>query len=178
MKIFALFLSIALYFLPLALTLSSSSFSSNHLLLPSQLSSSNATILDTDKNPIKVGVKYYVLSAKRGKRGGLTLSKVVSRVVCTQDIIQETNELNNGLAVEFFPAYPNKTGELILSNNPINVKFHFSSNEISPNCTNFTVWKLDEKYRYVVGRGILGDLKNIENWFRIFPRRYGNGYIL
>ncbi|XP_060218199.1 miraculin-like isoform X1 [Lycium barbarum] len=170
MKSLVLFLSIAL-FLPLAL---SSTFSSD-LLLPSE-DSSNAypSVLDTDGNPLKVGVKYFVLPSLSGMGGGLILSRVVDKnvKVCPQDIVQDPNELHRGRPVEFFPAYPDKTGELILRNNPINVKF-FSPSETS-RCANFTVWKMDKKYKYVVGRGKLGILNNIRNWFRIVP--YGKDY--
>ncbi|XP_059312280.1 kunitz trypsin inhibitor 5-like [Lycium ferocissimum] len=170
MKSLVLFLSIAL-FLPLAL---SSTFSSD-LLLPSE-DSSNAypSVLDTDGNPLNVGVKYFVLPSLRGMGGGLILSRVVDKnvKVCPQDIVQDPNELHRGRPVEFFPAYPDKTGKLILRNNPINVKFYSPSN--TSRCANFTVWKMDKKYKYVVGRGKLGVLNNIRNWFRIVP--YGKDY--
>lgn len=166
MKSLLVFLSIAL-FVPLAL---SSTFSSD-LLLPSQLSIGNSypSVLDVDGNPLKVGAKYYVLPSLRGSGGGLTLSRVVDKnvKVCPQDIVQVPKELNPGLPVEFFPAYP---GELIKVNNPINVKF---ITEMS-SCVNFTVWKMDKKYKYVVSRGTLGALNRIRNWFRIVP--YGKDY--
>ncbi|KAF3652636.1 alpha/beta fold family protein [Capsicum annuum] len=166
-----LFLSIAL-FLPLAL---SSTFSSDLLLPSEQYSSSNAypSILDTDGNPIRAGVKYFVLPSIRGMGGGLSVSRVVDKSlkVCPQDVVQIPNEVSHGHPVEFFPAYPGKTGQVILVNNPINVKFN--SSETSP-CANFTVWKMDKKYKYVVARGTLGALNKIRNWFRIVP--YGKHY--
>lgn len=171
MKSLVLFLSIAL-FLPLAL---SSTFSSD-LLLPSELSTSNPypPILDTDGNPLKAGSKYFVIPSIRGMGGGLILTRVVDKSlkVCPQDVVQVPNEVNRGRPVEFFPAYPEKTGELILTNNPINIKF-YSPSETS-RCANFTVWKMDKKYKYVVGRGTLGALNKIRNWFRIVP--YGKDY--
>ncbi|OIT32734.1 PREDICTED: kunitz trypsin inhibitor 2-like [Nicotiana attenuata] len=170
MKNLILCLSIVL-FLPLAF---SSNFSSN-LLLPSEVSSASyPSVLDTDGNPLKVGLKYFVLPILRGTGGGLILSRVVDKNVknCPQDIVQDPNELHRGRPVEFIPAYPNKTGQLILKNNPINVKFYSPS--ATSRCANFTVWKMDKKYKYVVGRGKVGILNNIRNWFRIRP--YGKGY--
>ncbi|KAH0669939.1 hypothetical protein KY290_025353 [Solanum tuberosum] len=175
MKCLVLFVSIAL-FVPLAL---SSTFSSD-LLLPSELEEvvpngkTYASVVDIDGNPVKAGAKYFVLPSLRGSGGGLILSRVVDKnvKVCPQDIVQVPKELNRGRPVEFFPAYPEKTGEFIKVNNPINVNFFFP-NEAS-RCANFTVWKMDKKYKYVVGRGTLGALNRIRNWFRIVP--YGKDY--
>lgn len=165
MKRVVLFFSIAL-FVPLAL---SSDFASD-LLLPSQRNAYKS-VVDIDGNPVKVGGKYYVLPSLRGSGGGLNLSRIVDKSlkVCPQDIVQDPKEFNYGRAVEFFPAYPNET---ILVNNPINVKF-VPENETS-SCEDFTVWKMDKKYKYVVARGTLGALNRIRNWFRIVP--YGKAY--
>uniref|UniRef100_A0A7N0V9E9 Uncharacterized protein n=1 Tax=Kalanchoe fedtschenkoi TaxID=63787 RepID=A0A7N0V9E9_KALFE len=126
---------------------------------------SPAPVLDVDGNKVRAGVKYYILPLVRGRGGGLTLGPRTNNT-CPLNVLQEQNEVSNGLPLTFSPV--DKKG-IVRESTDMNIKF--SAQSI---CADSTVWKLgsyDEatgKY-FITAGGVEGNpgRSTTGNWFKI-----------
>lgn len=121
-----------------------------------------APVIDTDGNVLRSGTNYYVIPAKHGQGGGLTLARG-SGQICPLEVVQEVNEGSKGLPVNFASA--NKDG-IIRENIDLNIKFSDAST-----CAPNTVWRAEfsNGKRTLTSQGILGrpGQNTISNWFKI-----------
>ncbi|KAI6674315.1 hypothetical protein NL676_002221 [Syzygium grande] len=129
-------------------------------------SNASSPVLDTDGHELQTGVGYYVLPVIRGQGGGLTLGASRSGT-CPLAVVQEQNEVSDGLPVKFSPANAS-TGAVHLSTD-LNVLF-----DAATICVQSTVWRLGtydetvEQY-FIVSGGVLGNpgRDTVSNWFKI-----------
>lgn len=131
-------------------------------------------VRDIDGKILRSGVDYYILPVIRGRGGGLTMASV-GKENCPLHIVQEQNELSNGLPLTFTPVNPKK-GVIRVS---VDHNIKFSSGNI---CGQSTLWNLqyDESAgRWVVGTGgVEGNpgKETLSNWFSI--EKYEDDYKL
>ncbi|XP_015078622.1 kunitz trypsin inhibitor 2-like [Solanum pennellii] len=145
----------------------------SRLLLAS--SSSSSPVLDINGDKVKAGPNYFILPVIQGKGGGLYPSNVKqNNSTCPRDIIQETDDVQEGLPV-VFTRLDAKKGVVRVSTD-VNVRF------FTPTiCARETIWKLgayDDKLKqyFVVTGGVEGNPgpKTVGNWFKIV--KFGSGY--
>ncbi|KAL3512419.1 hypothetical protein ACH5RR_025136 [Cinchona calisaya] len=155
----------------LAYSLIIACFSSNFLLSTAQ--NVSAPVLDTAGQELRQGVNYYILPAKGGNGGGLTLANGKNDS-CPYEIVQELNEGANGIPLRFSPVDANDT--IIRVATDLNIKFiNFSSSLV---CPQSNVWTLDANRQFVTTGGVEGNPgpQTISNWFKIL--KYEDAYQL
>ncbi|KAK0578887.1 hypothetical protein LWI29_017758 [Acer saccharum] len=123
-------------------------------------------VLDINGEKLLAGTDYYILPVVRGRGGGLTLASTGNET-CPLDVVQERNEVENGLPVIFSPVNIKK-GVVRLSTDQ-NIKFNASTI-----CIQSTVWKLDSHddslgQWFVTTGGVEGNpgRETTSNWFKI-----------
>ncbi|TXG47966.1 hypothetical protein EZV62_027260 [Acer yangbiense] len=128
--------------------------------------SSPDPVLDIAGEKLHTGTDYYILPVVRGRGGGLTLASTGNET-CPLDVVQERQEVENGLPVTFSPVNIKK-GVVRLSTDQ-NIKFSASTI-----CVQSTVWKLDSHddslgQWFVTTGGVEGNpgRETISNWFKI-----------
>nr|CAN65022.1 hypothetical protein VITISV_027379 [Vitis vinifera] len=131
-------------------------------------------VLDTEGKKLRSGVDYYILPVFRGRGGGLTLASTGNES-CPLDVVQEQQEVSNGLPLTFTPVNPKK-GVIRVSTDH-NIKFSASTI-----CVQSTLWKLeyDESSGqwFVTTGGVEGNpgRETLDNWFKI--EKYEDDYKL
>ncbi|MCD7453919.1 hypothetical protein HAX54_022675 [Datura stramonium] len=144
----------------------------SRLLLAS--SSSPSPVLDINGDKVQAGPNYFILPVIRGRGGGLYPSNVKQNNKCPRDIIQETDEVQQGLPV-VFTRVDAKKGVVRVSTD-LNVRF------FTPTiCARETIWKIGEyddklKQYFVVTGGVEGNpgQQTVANWFKI--EKFGSDY--
>ncbi|KAL6280095.1 hypothetical protein ACE6H2_016976 [Prunus campanulata] len=133
-------------------------------------------VLDITGNKLQTGVDYYILPVIRGRGGGLTLASTSNKTSCPLDVVQEQNEVSNGLSLKFSPV--NVTKGVVRVSTDLNIKF--SSTTI---CVQSTVWKLGEFDEqtgqwFVTSGRVEGNpgRQTTSNWFKI--EKFGDDYKL
>ncbi|KAK0580170.1 hypothetical protein LWI29_037440 [Acer saccharum] len=128
--------------------------------------SSPDPVLDIAGEKLHTGTDYYILPVVRGRGGGLTLASTGNET-CPLDVVQERQEVENGLPVTFSPVNIKK-GVVRLSTDQ-NIKFSASTI-----CVQSTVWKLNSHddslgQWFVTTGGVEGNpgRETISNWFKI-----------
>ncbi|KAA8522732.1 hypothetical protein F0562_009106 [Nyssa sinensis] len=123
-------------------------------------------VLDVAGNTVQRGVDYYILPVVRGSGGGLTLASNRNGSNCPLDVVQEQQEVDNGLPLTFSPV----TGEGVVRE-ITDLNIQFSAATI---CIQSLVWKLgdfDESVgrSFVTTGGVEGNpgQETLSNWFRI-----------
>ncbi|KAI3793481.1 hypothetical protein L1987_36100 [Smallanthus sonchifolius] len=129
-------------------------------------------VRDIDGNLLRSGTEYYILPVVRGMGGGLTLGATRGEL-CPLDVVQENQEVDNGLPLTFTPVNPKKG--VIRESTDLNIIFQAQSI-----CVQSNVWGL-VKYEGQVIVSALGMPGNpgpetINNWFKI--RKYDDDYKL
>ncbi|XP_009793041.1 kunitz trypsin inhibitor 5-like [Nicotiana sylvestris] len=129
--------------------------------------SSPSPVLDINGDKVKVGLNYFVLPVIRGRGGGLLPSNVKQNNTCPRDIIQNSDEVQEGLPVVFTP-FNTKKGVVRLS---IDLNVRFFTPTI---CARETIWKLgtyDDKLKqyFIVTGGVEGNPgpQTLSSWFKI-----------
>ncbi|KAM3319371.1 kunitz trypsin inhibitor 5 [Capsicum chacoense] len=156
------------FFLPfLILAISSNSFLSSAAESP-------PAVVDIAGKILRTGFDYYILPVVRGRGGGLTLDSIGDKTCPLDAVVQEQNEINQGLPLTFTP-FNAKKG-VIRESTDLNIIF--SANSI---CVQTTLWKLGDydaktgKYFITIG-GNEGNpgRETLSNWFKIekFERDY------
>ncbi|KAF5739580.1 tumor-related protein [Tripterygium wilfordii] len=133
-------------------------------------------VLDINGDKLQTGVEYYILPVVRGRGGGLTLDSFGNEK-CPLDVVQEKQEVSNGLPLTFSPV--NVKQGVVRVSTDLNIKFSASTI-----CVQSTVWKLDNTERESTGQvfittgGVKGNpgRETLGNWFKI--EKYGNDYKL
>ncbi|XP_042040425.1 kunitz trypsin inhibitor 5-like [Salvia splendens] len=124
-----------------------------------------AAVVDIDGNPVQAGVDYYILPVIQGRGGGLTLSSTGNKT-CPLDVIQEPQEVDNGLPLTFHPANSSQ-GVVRVS---ADQNFVFSAASV---CVQSTVRRLqrdDSISNFLITTGgVEGNygLETAGNWYRI-----------
>ncbi|XP_009792285.1 kunitz trypsin inhibitor 5 [Nicotiana sylvestris] len=155
-------------FLPfLIFTISFNSFLSSAAEAP-------PAVVDIAGKKLRTGIDYYILPVVRGRGGGLTLDSTGNESCPLDAVVQEQQEIKNGLPLTFTPVNPKKG--VIRESTDLNIKFSAASI-----CVQTTLWKLDDfdettgKYFITIG-GNEGNpgRETISNWFKIekFERDY------
>ncbi|KAH7550621.1 hypothetical protein JRO89_XS13G0233200 [Xanthoceras sorbifolium] len=123
-------------------------------------------VLDISGKKLQAGTDYYILPVVRGRGGGLTLAST-GKETCPLDVVQEQQEVANGLPLTFSPVNIKK-GVVSLSTD-LNIKFSAASI-----CVQSTVWKLDNFDKslgqwFVTTGGVEGNpgRETVSNWFKI-----------
>ncbi|KAL6183377.1 hypothetical protein ACLB2K_044788 [Fragaria x ananassa] len=157
-------------------------FRGKPLLVAVHADSDPAPVLDIKGHNLQTGVEYWILPVIRGRGGGLTLATTGNRnrSICPLDVVQEQQEVSNGLPLTFSPVNL-KIGVVRLSTD-LNIKF--STSAAVTICLNTSkVWKLDNLdestgQRFVTTGGVEGNPgpKTISNWFKI--EKYDKDYKL
>ncbi|KAE9600178.1 hypothetical protein Lal_00046115 [Lupinus albus] len=124
-------------------------------------------VLDISGQKLETGVKYYIVPVIRGRGGGLTL-KTNGNNTCPIYVVQEKNELSNGLPVTFTP-YNAKKG-VILTSTDLNIKSFVNPKTTA--CVQSTVWRLLKELTgvwFLSTGGVEGKpgIDTILNWFKI-----------
>lgn len=89
-------------FLPfLLLAISSNSFLSSEAESPPE-------VVDIDGEILRTGVDYYILPVVRGRGGGLTMDSIGNKSCPLDAVVQEQQEINQGLPLTFTPFNPKK----------------------------------------------------------------------
>lgn len=129
--------------------------------------SATSPVLDTEGNELRTGTDYYILPVVGGNGGGLTLSTTTSNgtITCPANVVQEQNEVDNGLPLTFSPVDPEEG--VIRVATDTNIKF--SAVTI---CAQSTVWRRDDGSAgnyFVTTGGVEGNpgRQTVSNWFRI-----------
>lgn len=129
--------------------------------------SATSPVLDTEGNELRTGTDYYILPVVGGNGGGLTLSTTTSNgtITCPANVVQEQNEVDNGLPLTFSPVDPEEG--VIRVATDTNIKF--SAVTI---CAQSTVWRRDDGSAgnyFVTTGGVEGNpgRQTLSNWFRI-----------
>ncbi|WMV35504.1 hypothetical protein MTR67_028889 [Solanum verrucosum] len=138
-------------------------------------SSSSSPVLDINGDKVQAGPNYFILPVIRGKGGGLYPSNVKQHnSTCPRDIIQETDEVQQGLPVVFTRLDAKK--DVVRVSTDVNVRFYTPTI-----CARETIWKLgayDDKLKqyFVVTGGVEGNPgpKTVGNWFKI--EKFGSDY--
>ncbi|CAL0322317.1 unnamed protein product [Lupinus luteus] len=133
-------------------------------------------VLDTSGQKLETGVKYYIVPVIRGRGGGLTL-KTSGNNTCPLFVVQEKNEVFNGLPVTFTP-YNAKKG-VILTSTDLNIKS--SVNTKTTACVQSPVWRLLKELTgvwFLSTGGVEGKpgIDTIVNWFKI--EKAGKDYVI
>ncbi|KAM3374524.1 kunitz trypsin inhibitor 5 [Capsicum galapagoense] len=143
-------------------------------LLLSSSSASTAPVLDINGDKVQAGPNYFILPVIRGRGGGLYPSNVKQTNTCPRDIIQEANEVQQGLPV-VFTRVDAKKGVVRVSTD-VNVRFYTPTI-----CARETIWKIGEyddklKQYFVVTGGVEGNpgRETVGNWFKI--EKFGSDY--
>ncbi|KAL1568362.1 kunitz trypsin inhibitor 5-like [Salvia divinorum] len=124
-----------------------------------------AAVVDIYGNPVQAGVEYYILPVIRGRGGGLTLASTGNKT-CPLDVVQEPQEVDNGLPLTFRPA--NSSQGVVRVSADQNIRFFAVSV-----CIQSTMWTLqfnDSISNYIVTTGgVEGNYgrETVQNWFRI-----------
>ncbi|KAL4576504.1 hypothetical protein LXL04_012599 [Taraxacum kok-saghyz] len=138
------------------------------------LSSAQPPVRDTDRNILRSGSGYYILPATRGTGGGIKLSPKTINETCPSDVVQENNELLNGLPLTFIPVTANKDGAITESTD-LNIRFSGSSD-----CVQSAIWRVEavNGVREISSHGRLGNpgVQTLSNWFKI--EKYEDSYKL
>lgn len=115
-------------------------------------------VVDTLGNNLEASSHYYILPVIRGRGGGLTLGPRGSS--CPLHVIQERQEIKNGLPLTFSPV---NGASLIPLSTDLNVMFAAATT-----CVQSTVWKLDSRW-FVTTGGVKGNpgRQTVSNWFKI-----------
>ena len=128
--------------------------------------SSPDPVLDIAGEKLHTGTDYYILPVVRGRGGGLTLASTGNET-CPLDVVQERQEVDNGLPVTFSPVNIKKGVVRLSTDN--NIKFSASTI-----CVQSTVWKLDSHddslgQWFVTTGGVEGNpgRETTSNWFKI-----------
>ncbi|WOL06019.1 miraculin-like [Canna indica] len=145
------------------------------LLLIASLSSPSLAdpVLDTDGNPLKPGVEYYIRPSVTDVAGGTTL--VGRNGSCPLSVALATSPADNGYSVKFFPE--DAEDDDVELEDDFNVEV-----QATTECTQSTVWKIEfddrTKRYYVAAGGVKGSpgAGTLDNWFQI--RWYQGGYQL
>ncbi|MBA0571670.1 hypothetical protein Golob_002049 [Gossypium lobatum] len=122
-------------------------------------------VLDISGQELRTGIDYYILPVIRGRGGGLTLASTGNET-CPLDVVQEQQEVSNGLPLTFSPV--NVTQGVVRVSTDLNIKFSAASI-----CVQTTLWTLhfDESVqKYVVTTGgVEGNpgRETLSNWFKI-----------
>nr|KAJ0222185.1 hypothetical protein LSAT_V11C200091440 [Lactuca sativa] len=132
-------------------------------------------VRDTDGNIIRSGTGYYILPTTRGLGGGIKLVPTTINETCPSDVVQENNDLQNGLPLTFIPVKANKDGNIFES---IDLNIRFSG---STACIRSAIWRIDQGVngqREISSHGSLGNPgpQTISNWFKI--EKHEDGYKL
>ncbi|KAM3322463.1 kunitz trypsin inhibitor 5 [Capsicum chacoense] len=143
-------------------------------LLLSSSAASTAPVLDINGDKVQAGPNYFILPVIRGRGGGLYPSNVKQTNTCPRDIIQEANEVQQGLPV-VFTRVDAKKGVVRVSTD-VNVRFYTPTI-----CARETIWKIGEyddklKQYFVVTGGVEGNpgRETVGNWFKI--EKFGSDY--
>ncbi|KAA8522731.1 hypothetical protein F0562_009107 [Nyssa sinensis] len=149
-------------------------FSTNPLLGVADDDTRNP-VLDVAGKTVQTGVDYYILPVVRGRGGGLTLASNRNGSNCPLDVVQEQQEVNNGLPVTFSPV---SNEGVVRETTDLNIKFSAATI-----CAQSTVWQLGD-FDNSVGRsfvttgGVEGNpgRETLSNWFNI--QKYDDDYKL
>lgn len=143
--------------------------------LPAAADAAPDPVLDIASKKLRTGVDYHILPVIRGRGGGLTLASTRNKT-CPLDVVQELQEVSNGLPVTFSPV--NLTKGVVRVSTDLNIKFSASTN-----CVQSTVWKLDKfdesrSQWFVTSGGVEGNpgRQTTSNWFKI--EKYDSDYKL
>ncbi|XP_024977526.1 kunitz trypsin inhibitor 2-like [Cynara cardunculus var. scolymus] len=127
-------------------------------------------VLDIDGNLVRSGTDYYILPVFRGMGGGVTLASTRNES-CPLDVVQEPQEVDNGLPLTFTPVDPKKG--VIRESTDLNIIFSALSI-----CIQSNVWNLEEYEGQLIvsARGVSGNpgQETISNWFKI--EKYEDDY--
>lgn len=122
-------------------------------------------MLDISGQELRTGIDYYILPVIRGRGGGLTLASTGNET-CPLDVVQEQQEVSNGLPLTFSPV--NVTQGVVRVSTDLNIKFSAASI-----CVQTTLWTLHfdesvQKYIVTTG-GVEGNpgRETLSNWFKI-----------
>ncbi|KAK9062174.1 hypothetical protein SSX86_019360 [Deinandra increscens subsp. villosa] len=136
---------------------------------------SSSAVLDVDRNFLRSGTSYYILPVIRGRGGGITLAPTIINRTCPLDVVQENNEVRNGLPLTFIPVNASKDGTIRESTD---LNFQFPGVTI---CGQPAIWRVEvmNGQRFMSSRGTLGNpgVQTLFNWFRI-EKYGGNSYKL
>ncbi|KAK8569435.1 hypothetical protein V6N13_046490 [Hibiscus sabdariffa] len=132
-------------------------------------------VLDSDDEPLRPGIEYYIVSTTWGVGGAALESRSVGKP-CPKSIV--VNGYQNGMPVLFYPIDTNDT--IIYESTDVNIQF---AQGIEPNCQTLTTWKLGD-YDPSSGKWWLtidGNVSNpgpgtLTSWFKI--KNGGEGYVL
>ena len=122
-------------------------------------------VLDISGQELRTGTDYYILPVIRGRGGGLTLASTGNET-CPLDVVQEQQEVSNGLPLTFSPMNVQKG--VVRVSTDLNVKFSAATI-----CVQSTVWTLENdestQKRVVTTGGVEGNpgRETISNWFKI-----------
>uniref|UniRef100_A0A5B6YSL8 Putative tumor-related protein n=1 Tax=Davidia involucrata TaxID=16924 RepID=A0A5B6YSL8_DAVIN len=142
----------------------------NPLMLLGAADAAPNPVLDIAGKKLRTGVDYYILPVIHGRGGGLTLASTGNETY-PLDVVQEQQEVDNGLPLTFSPVNPKKG--VVRVSTDLNIKFSAATI-----CVQSTVWKLDLDEsigQYVVTTGgVEGNpgRETISNWFKI--ENYGD----
>ncbi|XVF41518.1 hypothetical protein PTKIN_Ptkin01aG0286000 [Pterospermum kingtungense] len=122
-------------------------------------------VLDISGQELRRGIDYYILPVVRGRGGGLTLASTGNET-CPLDVVQEQQEVSNGLPLTFSPV--NVDEGVVRVSADMNIKFSAATI-----CAQSTVWMLEndesiQKFVVTTG-GVEGNpgRETISNWFEI-----------
>ena len=122
-------------------------------------------VLDISGQELRTGTDYYILPVIRGRGGGLTLASTGNET-CPLDVVQEQQEVSNGLPLTFSPVNVQKG--VVRVSTDLNVKFSAATI-----CAQSTVWTLENdestQKRVVTTGGVEGNpgQETLSNWFKI-----------
>ncbi|KAI3520172.1 hypothetical protein L1887_09429 [Cichorium endivia] len=122
-------------------------------------------VRDSDRNILRSGTGYYILPTTSGMGGGIKLAPATINETCPRDVVQENNDLQNGLPLTFLPAKANKDGTIFESTD-LNIRFSGASA-----CVQSAIWQVQVSngQREISSHGIVGNpgQQTISNWFKI-----------
>ncbi|KAI9126511.1 hypothetical protein K1719_002107 [Acacia pycnantha] len=129
-------------------------------------------VVDISGKKLKAGENYYVLSAFKGKGGGLSPNSFGNNT-CPLVVVQERHDVHRGKPVKFLPL--NSTNKVIYTSSNLNIEF---SNHITI-CLESGVWKTTKfisEALNVATNGVAGSGQSNVNWFRIEKAEFDGAY--
>ncbi|KAI3986356.1 hypothetical protein MKX01_002201 [Papaver californicum] len=133
----------------------------------STVSAASEAVRDMDGDPLRKGVKYYIIPNNIG--GGLVLGLYLNGTECPRQVVQSQREVSNGLPLTFTSVDPK--AKVILVETDLNIEYS-GATSICPQYSK--VWRLadfDESVSrwFIETNGVAGNPgpSTTGNWFKI-----------
>ncbi|KAI9126816.1 hypothetical protein K1719_002412 [Acacia pycnantha] len=131
-------------------------------------------VVDISGEKLKAGESYYILSAFKGKGGGLS-TNTFGNDGCPNVVVQERHDVSKGKPVKFLPL--NSKNHVVYTSRSLNIEF---SDKITT-CADSGVWKLSKVISEALNvgtNGVSGSGQDNVNWFTIEKAELEGSYKL